>query len=630
MAKPEFPWLPASSSSAQPSKPPLPPFKQAKPSPRSLRPPSSPRILALLATFSVSPLPFPVYAQPFDPPETSLPFLYPPFAVQPTPSLAKRFVGPPTDAPPITAAPTFPTGRPLARVNLPDKYVSGSDGYWHKTEWSLYGSSQCAGIASPSPATIPLQHDANSPEDGNPVVPSFPDSDDLPDFDLSSLPTGWSNITANTTSHQVTVVVLVLSVALVVIIIITMFTCVFYRRKGTSKGDPERRRSPDIADDDSSCSIGEAKAAQRKWSRAAGRWRDNIRFAARRRRTNRALAPAVSYTTLVWEEERQQEVVIKSENSPSPCRSPAPTLTQRTSTSNRPDVPTASAAPSHPSSTPLTRVLPPPVNSTDIPLSSPVSPSQPPAYQTRPTSLSPEYTRLGRSLSSSSKAPISSHTPSRPHGDEDSYFGSGHVATDDKAILSHRAALASAPPGAANSHLPQLASVPSLVDDDMFELPSGSRPSSPNIDGHVYEPQPPYSPPASFLPPPPSKGKQKYDYTRDLDISVNFDIVTIGADLGPSAPPFEEAGAVPSAPPFDSDVPVPSAPPMSLEDFPDAIGSSEDDVHNMHHMDADALPVIPRHATSQITGIEEEHVVIGATPAPDEAMPPPLPPPPLV
>jgi len=227
---------------------------------------------------------------------------------------------------------------------------------------------------------------------------------------------------------------------------------------------------------------------------------------------------------------------------------------------------------------------------------------------------------------------MSSHAPPRPHGDEDSYFSSlsGHVATDDKAILSHRAALASVPP-VANSNHPQLASVPSLVDDDMFELPSGSRPSSPNIDGHVYEPQPPYSPPASFLPPPPSKGKQKYDYTRDFDVSVNFDILTVETDLGPSAPPFEEDGVVPS-PPFDPDMPVPSAPPMPLEDFPDAIRSSESD---MHHVDADALPVIPRHvvpATSQIAGIEENHFVIGATRVPDEAMlpsppsPPPLPP----
>lgn len=414
-------------------------------------------------------------------------------------------------------------------------------------------------------------------------------------------------------------------------IVVTMYTCVFWRRKSGSKEDPEKkwRRSRDIEDDDSFRSIGEAKAAQRKWSRAAGRWRDNVRFAARRRRTNRALAPSMSYTSLVREERR--EAVIKSENSLPIGRSSSPTLTQRTSTSSRPDVSTPLTAPSH-SSIPPTQALPPSapqLNTTDILPSSPASPSQPPAYQTRSTFLSPEYSYLGRSPSSSSKAPIFSHTPPRPHGDDDSYFSSlsGHVATDDKAILSHRAALASVPPGA-DSHLPQSASVPPLVDDDMFELPSGSRPSSPNIDEHVYEPQPPYSPPTCILPPPPSKGKEKYEYTRDFDLSVNFDIVTIGTDLGPSAPPFEE-GAVPSAPPFDSDVPVPSAPPMSLEDFPYAIGNLEDD---MHHVDADALPVIPRHVvptTSQDAGIDEDDVM-GAAPAPDEAMPPVPPPPPLV
>jgi hypothetical protein len=377
-----------------------------------------------------------------------------------------------------------------------------------------------------------------------------------------------------------TVVVVALSVALAVIILLTMFTCVFCRRKSVPKGDPEKksRRSPDIADDDSFRSIREAKVAQRKWSRAASRWRDNIRFAARRRRTNRTHAPTASYATLSMEE--RPEAVIESEGFPPSSRSPSPTSMQRTS----PYSPTASAASIHSSTlqVQVPRVSTPPINPTDSLPSSPVISSQPPAYYTQPSFLSPpdaspEYTCLGGGSSSSSKAPLSSHTPYQTRSDGDSYLNSlsGHVATDDKAILSHRAALASAPPGG-NSYLSQPASVPSLEDPDMFELPSGSRPSSPNIDTHGYEPQPPYSPPTSLLPPPPSKGKQKYDYSRDLDIDVNFDIVMVEPDLGPSAPPFEEHGAVPTAPPFESDVLVPSAPPMPLEDFPDTIGDTED------------------------------------------------------
>jgi hypothetical protein len=404
-----------------------------------------------------------------------------------------------------------------------------------------------------------------------------------------------------------------------------MFTCVFCRRRSVPRGDPEKkwRRSPDISHDDSSRSIREAKAAQRRWSRAASRWRDNIRSAARRRRTNQALA--VSYTTLSREE--THEAIIEPERSSHP---PSPTLTQRTSPYNHPDVPTSSAASIHSSTlqTQISQVSTPQGNPTDCLPTSPVTPSQPPAYYTRPSSLSPpdsspEYTSLGRNSSSSSKAPLALHTPHQPHSDDDSCLNSrsGHVATDDKAILSHRAALASAPPGG-NSHPPQLASVPSLEDLDTFEFTSGS---PPNFGAHDAEAQPPYIPPTSMLPPPPSKGRQKYDYPCH-DIDVNFDIAMVEPDLGPSAPPFEEDGAVPTAPPFVPDVPVPSAPPMPLEDFSDAVGGPE----GTHRMDTSALPMISR-PVSQLAANEDGHLVGGVTPAPDMARslsppPPPLPP----
>lgn len=172
-------------------------------------------------------------------------------------------------------------------------------------------------------------------------------------------------------------------------------------------------------------------------------------------------------------------------------------------------------------------------------------------------------------MSSTSKAPLSSPTQPRPHDVDDGHITSlsGHVATDDKAILSRRTALASAPPGS-DSNISQLASVPSMEDEDMYELPPGLPPSSPTHDAYGYEPHPPYSPPTTLLPPPPSKGKQKFDYTHDWDISLDIDNATVEPQLGPSAPPLEESEVMPSAPPLDSDVHVhvPSAPPLDTED----------------------------------------------------------------
>ncbi len=81
--------------------------------------------------------------------------------------------------------------------------------------------------------------------------------------------------------------------------------------------------------------------------------------------------------------------------------------------------------------------------------------------------------------------------------------------------------------------------------------------------------RPAYVAPTSLLPPPPSKGKLKYDYSHDLDL---YDIATLEPEPGPSAPPFE---AVPSAPSLDLEVPVPSAPVI--------VADLEDDRHDDGH-----------------------------------------------
>ncbi|KAI0299779.1 hypothetical protein BC826DRAFT_1102470 [Russula brevipes] len=570
MAKPDFvsPTASPRHSTARP---------RAKRIARSLsRHTSSSGILAFLATLSASPLS--AHAYPLEPP---LPFLYPASVIPSTSSLAKRST---VRSTPDAAARNAPRSPPVLcqqeRSNLPDKYELGDDGYWHKgppydaayctvskapflshssmsaeTLPSLSPQSSCS---LPSPVTDTAQTDVDHP----------PSSSDFDDFDYSSLPTGWRTPSNPTSSRHGTAVVLTLSVALAVTIVMT-FACIFWRRRRSPKLDPEKKRhlSSDIPDDGN---IREAKAAQRKWCRAANRWRDNIRFSARRRRTNRALAPAASCSTLV--EEERQEMVADSGSSVVRSRSSSPTPTQRsvTSTHTHQNV-QSSSTPSTGSSFSLhsqsQQIQIPPASTsqtsqpTPPPCSPPSSPlpSQPPAYHLRRSSsppvpdVSPEYTYSDSHPSGSSKAPLPLFTQSQPPVDEShrtSTSISGHVATDDKAILSRRAALASAPPGS-DPHFPLPASVPSM-EDEMFELPSGSRPPSPSCDTYGDEPHPPYSPPTFMLPPPPLKGKQRFDYSLDLDIV-------------PSAPPFEESGAVPSAPPLDFDAHVPSAPPMDSD-----------------------------------------------------------------
>ena len=437
------------------------------------------------------------------------------------------------------------------------------------------------------PSSLPdtLQNDINSPQGPAPSPPPG-------DFDLSTLPTGWNNPHADATSRHSTVLILALSVALSVIIIIMMFSFVFWRRKHGPKRDPEKkgRRTLSIADDDNDRVVREAKARQRKWYKAASRWRENVRFSARRRRTNRVLAPT-SYTTLSQGE--KPETAADAESTTFRSRSSSPTATPRSVT---PDAYTSSRASIRSSHSQMhaTHALASQTLPAD-PLPSAPLPPQPPAYHSRSSYPqphdSPEFTYTDGSIS---KAPLSSHTQPRPHDDDDGHVTplSGHVATDDKAILSRRTALASAPPGS-DSNISQPASVPSIETEDMFELPPGLPPSSPTHDEYAYEPQPPYSPPTSLLPPPPSKGKQKFDYSHDWDISLDVGNVTVEPQLGPSAPPLEESEVMPSAPPLDFDVHVPSAPPLDAEDdCPEATtGGFEDD----DHVDADTMQMIPQH-----------------------------------
>jgi hypothetical protein len=580
------------------------------------RHPSPPTVLALLSAVSVFPLA--AHGYPLEPSETALPFLYPRFLnpTPPQPLLAKRAPDPPTSTPASSTTTAIPPGPPVGcpqdEYRLPDKYVLGDDGLWHKTPWSLYGSIYCPvslnyppylrtvtmraepfsrlfslqGSCLPPSSSLPnpVQNDINDPSRPTPTGP-LPQMDD---FDLGSLPTGWNTVPTDDDFHG-TAVVVALSVALAAMITI-LFSFFFWRRRRSRKRDPEKKgRTPrNIAEDDSS--VREAKAAQNKWYKAVNRWRGNLRSSARRKRADRLLAQNASHVTLSPELEREIDVTDAG-SSTYHSRASSPTPSVWTVTSAQSDVHASSSSSIRSSRSQRRTPQVPAFHTppTDPLPSSPLS-AQPPAYHPRASlsssslpHASSELMHSGRNLSS--KESLSLHPPPPRRGDDDSHLSSlsGHVATDDKTILSQRAALASAPLGT-DSNFPQAASVPSMEEEDMFELPPGSRPTSPS-DG--YEPRPPYSPPTSMLPPPPSKGKQKFDYSHDWDICA--DVVTLEPQLGPSAPPFEENEVVPSAPPFDLDMHVPSAPPMDTEDYPatTTIAAPED---------ADTVLTIPEHA----------------------------------
>jgi hypothetical protein len=141
MANPELPCLPSGSSSPSSSSSSV--HRRHKSS-RSRRKPYSSTLFALLSAISIPP--HPAHAQPFDPPQTSLPFLYPPFILQPpvpSPSpVNKRSV---LDSTSSSSTPPPSLRCVQGDLGWPDKYIPDEDdGLWYKTEWSAYGSAQCA------------------------------------------------------------------------------------------------------------------------------------------------------------------------------------------------------------------------------------------------------------------------------------------------------------------------------------------------------------------------------------------------------------------------------------------------------------------------------------------------------
>jgi hypothetical protein len=295
---------------------------------------------------------------------------------------------------------------------------------------------------------------------------------------MSSLPTGW-NIPDTSPRHGM-VIVLSLSIALAVIILAMMIACVFWRRKLVPKKDPEKKRghSSDFADDDASRSIREAKAAQRRWSKAASRWRGNVRFAFRRRRADRALTRTPTYSTLGQEVEG-----TAASTSSSRSHSPTPTLRSRASTSR--DVRPSSAASVHSTASRARSSRPsspqPQVSSQyDVPPHPHLRLNLLRTTHHQLSLLLPQrvitllHTRIRIAVHPAPQnIPLSSSNSSRPNDRDNVRLGSlsGHVATDDKTLLSRRAALASEPQSLAHACAP---SAPSIEDGDDFEFSSGS------------------------------------------------------------------------------------------------------------------------------------------------------------
>ena len=358
-----------------------------------------------------------------------------------------------------------------------------------------------------------------------------------------------------------------------------MVACVFWRRKSKVFKDVEKRSrkkhrgDEDASDDEDSESVRHAKAAQKKWTKAANRWRANIRHSVRRRRTNRVVSNVSgsqsgmpSETLREDPEEHTVSQGYSRASSPTPSRHSHRSAIIDASSSLAPPTPTRPPTPG------------PSTDVTDISTPAPAdldSPSHPPAY--RPNSPGPPQTSINISRSraspsyygSSSAIPSSSKSPPPPPPplpDADEAESGlapstrvAHVATDDKAVLARMVAMASAPPVAVAESSPHVSpSVPTLEDYENALLPDDLPPLSPPPGSPELRPS--YSPPLSGLPLPPAKGKLATPHYDDYPYSFeqDLDIAGVEPEPGPSAPPFEES---PSAPPSVPDI-SPSAPPL--------------------------------------------------------------------
>ena len=261
------------------------------------------------------------------------------------------------------------------------------------------------------------------------------------------------------------------------------------------------------------------KTTQALWARATARWKANARYTARQRRGKRGIVVRAS-----------QAVDSSSASGDQPEESAAPDTPQQRGQED--------------GEFPLAEVEAPSPERVPSPESS--GPVLPPAYQC--SSSDPPLDAIGT-------CPMPSSDQSLPL-----YHRAAHLATDDKAVLAQMVDLVSAPP--AEGPVASGVSAPAWPDEGEESVFSDAE----------------AMPSSSIMPAPPSKAKMALNY---LDHHYLYD--DMEPDLGPPAPPFEEAldlplpSEIPSAPPALFDSELDASAPSWEDDTPDEDTCSFDD-----------------------------------------------------
>ncbi|KAF9531884.1 hypothetical protein CPB83DRAFT_891227 [Crepidotus variabilis] len=442
---------------------------------------------------------------------------------------------------------------------VPDKYAKDTDGVWRRvSSYTLYGSTVPTGCNSP---------DCRQPTK---VVPSIDDQISVPSNSSSTtttspydiqLPPGWKP-TEKPPDNRTSIIV-AMSLSLALLICFFIIGCLFWRK--TRKRDKgldieakanrsRRRRDMSSRERRNVDAEKEAKMVQKVWAKATARWKENVRYAARRRRgkrTSMRLSQA-QLSSLSLNDSPLRTVNAESKPA-SRSPSPSPSIPEQIAQESQPCVPE------------------PEPNAAETALSS--TTGQPPAYHQR--LLIPHIVISSHDSSSidsnhglsttyslsrqPSHASLNSSTPNSPHLSQylDLNTPAAHVATDDKSVLARLADLASAPPDGDSPDFIEGSyahvSVPAWQDEDMEDFSGLTEDSCPPIADAAH---------SAAFPPPPSK--ERLAAAERLEYSFNFDeLEDMEPEPGPSAPPFEETSAAPP----DESILLPSAPP--LPDSPD-------------------------------------------------------------
>ncbi|KAF8346998.1 hypothetical protein F5887DRAFT_71558 [Amanita rubescens] len=504
------------------------------------RPPSSPSslILSLLAALDADARPATPSPTPLP---TPLPFLCPSFSPCPSDYLrhpSSAYSSPSAHSWPLYRSSDAPSALPSPTISkiLPDRYEQGSDGLWRKVAlYTLYGSTVCGSST-------------NAAKDQMwPPAPSSPITDPAmhPTVDITdSLPPGWKPSSVQKHTSLTVIISLVLAMAICALIIGCLFLRRVRHRRKLRNGDLEmkarNKRRRQSSDNDSLETMiskeKEHKTTQALWARATARWKANARYVARQRRGKRGIILRASQVTGV--ESTTPET--------------APQFQQDRDDGELPSAEVEARSPER---------VPSPESS---------GPVLPPAYQCRSADSSLDSIDASIFPTDSSNQPLSSHPRA------------AHLATDDKAILAQMVDLVSAPLGEGPTDVG--VSVPAWSDEgEEFVMEGGQC--------RNVEPTPPMESP-SFMPAPPSKAKMALNY---LDHHYLYDDVE--SQIGPPAPPFQEAFDLPPPPE------LPSAPPALFDSELSASAPSwEDDVPDCDNIDSLYISSLPIHGPVDING----------------------------